>query len=221
MINAPLVELVNAVCEFPDVHPIPPLNFNVTRGEFVSLHGPTGSGKSLALRLIAGLVRPTSGEVRIAGELINDFSEKQLLWMRRTMGIMVQGGLLLEDCTILENVMLPTIAAGESYKEARHRAEAALDKCRITKLASLLPSKLSAGEKQLACLARAVVNHPVLILADEPAANLDVDNAQNLMDLLGNFSLYGVAIILASHLELAPSSVACRAIQLAPGGLSR
>ncbi len=214
MINAPLVELVNAVCEFPDVRPIPPLNFNVTRGEFVCLHGPTGSGKSLALRLIAGLVTPTSGEVRVAGELINNFSAKQRLWMRRTMGIMVQGGLLLEDCTVLENVMLPAIAAEESYREARKRAQAALARCKIEKLASLLPRKLSAGERQKVCLARAVVNHPVLILADEPAANLDVDNAQYLMDLLGEFSLYGVAIILASHLELAPSSIACRPIQL-------
>lgn len=218
MINAPLVELVNAVCEFPDVRPIPPLNFNVTRGEFVCLHGPTGSGKSLALKLIAGLVTPTSGKILVAGELINSFSPRQRLWMRRTMGIMVQGGLLLEDRSILENVMLPAIAAEESFSEARKRALAALDRCGILSLASLLPIKLSAGEKQLACLARAVVNHPVLILADEPAANLDVDNAQSLMDLLGDFSVYGVAVILASHLELAPSSVPCRPIQLSQGG---
>lgn len=217
MINAPLVELVNAVCEFPDVRPIPPLTFNVTRGEFVCLHGPTGSGKSLALRLVAGLMTPTSGKVLVAGELINDFTPRQRLWLRRTMGIMIQGGLLLEDRTVLENVMLPAIAADESFHEAKKRALAALERCGILPLAPLLPAKLSAGEKQQTCLARAVVNHPVLILADEPAANLDVDNAQKLMDLLADFSRYGVAVIVASHLELSPSSVPCRPIQLGLG----
>jgi len=214
VINAPLVELRNAVCEFQDLRPIPPLSFSVTRGEFVCLHGATGSGKSLALKLIAGLVVPTSGEVRVAGELVNIFSERQRLWLRRTMGIMIQGGLLLEDRTILQNVMLPALAAEESFGQAKSKALAALDRCGIRHLAQLRPLELSAGERQIACLARAVVNRPIVILADEPAANLDVDNAQALMDLLGAVSLLGAAVILASHLELSPSSVACRSIQL-------
>lgn len=214
MINVPRVELINAVCEFEGAPPIPPLTFNVTRGEFVCLHGPTGSGKTLALNLICGLISPTSGEVRIEGELINDYTPNQKLWLRRVMGIMDQDGLLLEDMTILENVMLPAIAAQESYQEVKKRAYLALKKCHAAELADLRPRALSAGQKQLACLARAVVNRPAIILADEPAAHLDVDNAQSLMDLLGEFTLTGVAVIVASHLELQPSSVACRSIPL-------
>lgn len=214
MINTPLIELTNASVEFSASQAIPRITFNVTRGEFVCLHGPTGSGKSLALKMIAGLVPPTSGQVRVAGELINNFNDRQKLWMRRSMGIMVQEGLLLQDRSVLDNVMLPALASEESGSEAKRRALSALKKCRIEHLAKLRPAQLSAGQRQLVCLARAVVNHPVVILADEPAAHLDAENAQTLMDLLGEFSLSGVSVIVASHLELQPKSVACRAVHL-------
>ncbi|GEM_PF-86276 len=213
-VNAPLIELVNASVDLDDERRLVGITFNVTRGEFVCLHGSTGSGKSLSLKLIAGLIRPSAGEVRVAGERINDFTEREKLWMRRSMGIMVQDMQLLEDRTVLENVMLPALASEASFSEARKRAGSALKKCRIEHLARLRPHELSAGQKQLALLARAVVNHPVVILADEPAAHLDAENAQILMDLLGEFSQAGVCVILASHLELMPRSVACRSIHL-------
>ena len=213
-VNAPLIELVNASVDLDDERRLVGITFNVTRGEFVCLHGSTGSGKSLSLKLIAGLIRPSAGEVRVAGERINDFTEREKLWMRRSMGIMVQDMQLLEDRTVLENVMLPALASEASFSEARKRAGSALKKCRIEHLARLRPHELSAGQKQLALLARAVVNHPVVILADEPAAHLDAENAPILMDLLGEFSQAGVCVILASHLELMPRSVACRSIHL-------
>lgn len=213
-VNAPLIELVNASVDLDDERRLVGITFNVTRGEFVCLHGSTGSGKSLSLKLIAGLIRPSAGEVRVAGERINDFTEREKLWMRRSMGIMVQDMQLLEDRTVLENVMLPALASEASFSEARKRAGSALKKCHIEHLARLRPHELSAGQKQLALLARAVVNHPVVILADEPAAHLDAENAQILMDLLGEFSQAGVCVILASHLELMPRSVACRSIHL-------
>ena len=213
-VNAPLIELVNASVDLDDERRLVGITFNVTRGEFVCLHGSTGSGKSLSLKLIAGLIRPSAGEVRVAGERINDFTEREKLWMRRSMGIMVQDMQLLEDRMVLENVMLPALASEASFSEARKRAGSALKKCRIEHLARLRPHELSAGQKQLALLARAVVNHPVVILADEPAAHLDAENAQILMDLLGEFSQAGVCVILASHLELMPRSVACRSIHL-------
>ena len=120
--------------------------FIVTRGEFVCRQGPAGSGKSLARNMIAGLKRLSFGQVFVAGECINDFTARQMLFVRRSMGIMIQGGLLLEDRTVLENVMLPAIAAGESFHEAKKRALAALERCGILSLAPLLPAKLSAGE---------------------------------------------------------------------------
>ena len=86
--------------------------------------------------------------------------------------------------------------------------------CGISELASKYPSALSAGQKQIACLARAIVNRPVVVLADEPCAHLDIDNAQHLMDLLGNVSIMGVSVIVASHIELFPATAACRHITL-------
>lgn len=214
-INVPLIELINAGIEDKNgVRQINGITFNVTRGEFVCLQGPTGSGKSLALNMIAGLKRPSFGQVFVAGECINDFTERQMLFVRRSMGIMIQECLLLEDRTIEENIMLPALAAEESIHEARERAERAMSDCGISELASKYPSALSAGQKQIACLARAIVNRPVVVLADEPCAHLDIDNAQHLMDLLGNVSIMGVSVIVASHIELFPATAACRHITL-------
>lgn len=213
-VNVPLIELMNAGIEFPGRR-ISGISFNVTRGEFVCLLGPTGSGKSLALDMIAGLKRPTFGQIIVAGDCINEFNERQMMFVRRTMGIMGQELLLLDDRTILENVMLPALAAEESYSEAKKRAMDALKRCEIKDLAHLRPSGLSAGQKQIACLARAIVNQPAVVLADEPCAHLDGTNGQHLMNLLGSVSLWGTSVIVASHLDLFPENVACRRIQLA------
>ncbi len=212
-INAPLIELMNAGIKFPE-RQIPSISFNVTRGEFVCLLGPTGSGKSLALDLISGLKRPSFGQVFVAGDCINNFNERQMMLVRRTMGIMGQELLLLQNRTILDNVMLPALAAEESYSEAKKRAVRALERCGIADLAQLRPSSLSAGQKQIACLARAIVNQPAVVLADEPCAHLDGNNGQHLMNLLGSVSLWGTSVIVASHLDLFPENVACRRIQL-------
>lgn len=212
--NVPLIELINAGVEFNGVRRIPGITFNVTRGEFVCLHGSTGSGKSIALSMIAGLTRPSFGEVRVAGELINDFTQKEMMMVRRSMGIMLQECLLLNDRTVLENVMLPCIAGEESYAEAKRRALKALSDCGVEHLAGLTPLRIAAGQKQLVTLARAIVNRPKVVLADEPAAHLDADNAQMLIDHLGRVSLSGISVIVASHLALTPSNVACRSINL-------
>lgn len=218
-VNVPLIELTNVAVDFDGERKISGITLTVGRGEFIYLQGPTGSGKSIVLKLIAGLASPSAGEVRVCGELLNTFSDNQKMWMRRSMGIMSQEGLLLNDRTVFENVMLPALAAEESYKEARERAAKALDRCRIPELKNLYPQELSYGQRQIACLARAVVNGPVMILADEPAAHLDIGNAQELMNLLGEFSLGSVSVIVASHLSVSPQNVAYRPISLpCPGG---
>ena len=213
-VNIPLVELINAGIEVNGERLSAGITFNVTRGEFVCLHGASGSGKSLALHMIAGLMRPTFGEVRVAGDCLNNFTEREMAIVRRSMGIMIQECLLLENRTILENVMLPSLAAEESYGKARHAAMRALERCGIAELSHARPHDLSAGQKQIACVARAIVNDPLLVLADEPCAHLDADNAQHLMDLLGEISLSNVSVIVASHLQLTPSTVVCRPIML-------
>ena len=215
MINAPLVELVNAVCEFPDVRPIPPLTFNVTRGEFVCLHGPTGSGKSLALRLVAGLMTPTSGKVLVAGELINDFTPRQRLWLRRTMGIMIQGGLLLEDRTVLENVMIGrhcrTSAgiAGAVFQDSRTKAE---EQATIDRSYELLREvglnmhyqdearNLPYGAQRRLEIARALATDPAVLLLDEPAAGMNPQETLELKSLILHLRKeFDLSILLIEH----------------------
>lgn len=210
----PLIEFKDVGIDFDGARKLAHITFSVDRGEFVIFHGSTGSGKTVVLNLIASLLLPSTGEIRVAGERTNGFSARKRLWLRRLMGLMVQNGLLLEDRSILENVMLPALAAEESSREARQRALSALGKCGISALARLRPVELSAGQRQLACLARAVVNRPVVILADEPAAHLDAENAQILMNLFGEFALAGVTVVVASHLQLQPENIKCRSIHL-------
>lgn len=215
----PLVELSHVFLNFDNLQVLQDVSIKIYRGEFVVLHGSTGCGKSTVLRLISGLLLPTNGAIRVAGEDIQDFSNLQRRWLRRAIGLMMQNSPLLEDRTILENVMLPALAAEATIDEARQRAVSALARCHMSEWAQAKPVDLSSGQRQQVCLARAVVNQPVLILADEPAAHLDAANAQNLINLLGEFANAGVTVIVASHLLLAPRDVDYREIKFAPQGV--
>lgn len=212
----PLVELSHVCLAFEENKKVlNDVSIKIYRGEFVVLHGDTGCGKSSVLYLIAGLLNPTSGSVQVVGENVQDFTSIQRRWLRRAIGLMLQNSALLEDRTILENVMLPALAADVSTDEARQAAYAALARCHIADTAEKMPIDLSSGQRQKVCLARAVVNQPVLILADEPAAHLDANNAQTLIDLLGEFSSAGVTVIVASHLLVVPSDIAYREVKFA------
>lgn len=205
MAKQPLLELRNVSVEFSSGFlALSNINLSVSRGEFVLLHGSTGCGKSTLLKLLAGLARPSAGEVIVAGDRVDRFSEPERRWLRRSMGLMVQEGLLLNDRSVRENVMLPALAAEESQREAGRRAMLALDKCGIAELAELRPNLLSAGQRQLVMLARAVVNRPIVILADEPVAHLDHDNTRTLLKLLAAFVRAGVTVVTASHELLHP-----------------
>ena len=196
------------------------VSLTVGRGEFVLLRGPTGSGKSTVLKLLAGLVRPTSGEVIVAGDRVDHFNEMERRWLRRSMGLMMQDGRLLDDRTVHENVMLPALAAEESYAEARRRGFLALEKCGLAEHADAFPARLSAGQRQLA-LARAVVNRPVVILADEPVAHLDDVNGEALLALLATFARAGVTVVCASHKALTVPRAQLREIILStPGSMA-
>ena len=211
----PLVQLSHVFVEFDQLQVLRDVSVDIYRGEFVVLHGDTGCGKSTVLRLIAGLLNPTRGAVRVAGEDVQEFSTLQRRWLRRAIGLMLQNSPLLEDRTILENVMLPALAADASTDQARQQALAALSHCHMSDWAQNYPIDLSSGQRQQVSLARAVVNQPVLILADEPAAHLDANNAQTVINLLGEFASAGVTVIVASHLLLAPRGIAYREVKFA------
>lgn len=211
----PLVQLSHVFVEFDKLQVLRDVSVDIYRGEFVVLHGDTGCGKSTVLRLIAGLLNPSRGAVRVAGEDVQDFSTLQRRWLRRAIGLMLPNSPLLEDRSILENVMLPALAAEASTEQARQQALSALSRCHMSDWAYNYPIDLSSGQRQQVSLARAVVNQPVLILADEPAAHLDANNAQTVINLLGEFASAGVTVIVASHLLLAPRDIAYREVKFA------
>ena len=174
------------------------LSFSAARSEFVVIAGPAGSGKSTVLRLAAALERPSEGSISVAGSALAGLRGKALLHLRRSMGIVTQPPLLLDDRSVLQNVALPAAAAGMAWGEARERAATALVRSGVaTPEHALRPSQLSGGAQQRVALARALVNRPALLLLDEPAAQLDVAAGAELMRLLDQFVGSGVTVLMA------------------------
>jgi cell division transport system ATP-binding protein len=191
------------------------LSFTISRNEFVLLSGPSGAGKSTVIRLIAALELPTTGIIRVAGESLARMSRRTLPHLRRSIGIVLQNLMLLDDRTILQNVALPVVVAGFSWAEASTRATAALQRVGLDEAAGRSrPRELSGGAQQRAALARALVNRPALLLVDEPTALLDRTAAAEVMRLLEQFVIAGVTVIMATHGELASVPARARVIGL-------
>ncbi len=177
------------------------VSFEIGDGELVFLAGPSGAGKSTVLKMIAGMERPSSGAVTMNGQSISSLHASSLPYLRRKLGLILQDQGLLSDRSVLANVMLPMIVVGESVQEASSRASAALERLNMLDKAQASPLSLSGGEQQRVAIARAIVNRPKIILADEPTAYLDRDNATIVIDALRAFQRSGVTCIISSHDE--------------------
>lgn len=176
------------------------VSFTVPAGSVVGLSGPSGSGKSTLLNILGGLDRPTSGQVTVRGQVLDLLTDDELtLYRRHTVGFVFQAAHLIPALTVTENVMLPLIPATLPETEKEQRVQAALEQANIAHRADHLPGELSGGEQQRAAVARAIVNQPSLILADEPTGELDSANAARIMEILTGFSDQGRTIIIASH----------------------
>ncbi len=177
------------------------IDFVVERGEFVSLAGPSGSGKTTLLNLIGGLDRPDSGTVEVDGVMLNDLSESALSDLRlRKMGFVFQAYNLIPVLSAQENVEFIMQLQGVAAEERRARASALLKDLGLASMAGRRPGELSGGQQQRAAVARAIVTEPVLLLADEPSANLDSGTTQELLELLRSLNeRQGVTIITATH----------------------
>jgi len=161
------------------------ISFEVSLGENVAIVGPSGSGKSTLLNIMGTLEPPSSGRVELEGQNLADLDEPALAALRgRKVGFVFQDHHLLPQCTVLENVLLPTLALGATTPEAVHRARELLDRVGLGNRLDHRPAELSGGERQRVALARALVNRPVLLLADEPTGNLDRTTALRVAELL-------------------------------------
>jgi len=175
------------------------LDFHVRRGEMVFLTGHSGAGKSSLLRLIMCLERPSRGRIRVAGHDIARLHPSQVPFYRRQIGVVFQDHQLLFDRTVFHNVALPLEIRGMAPREAARRARAALDKVGLLHRERALPIELSGGEQQRVGIARAVVNKPALLLADEPTGNLDPQLSADIMALFEDFNRIGTTVMVASH----------------------
>ena len=196
------------------------IDLEVQRGEFVAVLGPSGSGKSTLLALMAGLDRPSAGEIRIDGERIDHLSEDRLAILRRhTIGFVFQSFQLLENLTARENVMLPMELLGRS--EASTRAAELLAAVGLSERGHHYPSQLSGGEQQRVALARAFAPRPALLLADEPTGNLDGATGRVVLDLLVAMRAEeGATLVLVTH-DPAVAALADRRIHLRDGRIER
>jgi len=175
------------------------VSFTIGAGEMVLITGHSGAGKTTLVKLLASIERPTSGSLVVNGQNLSALRRSAIPYVRRHFGLIFQDQKLLFDRSALDNVMLPLQIAGLSRREAVRRAQAALDKVGLLAREKANPIALSGGEQQRLAIARAVVNRPTVLLADEPTANLDPESAQDILDLFTDFHRVGVTIVVATH----------------------
>ncbi|ABM20814.1 cell division protein FtsE [Marinobacter sp. C1S70] len=175
------------------------VNFHLDRGELAFLTGHSGAGKSTLLKLIMVMERPTAGEVIVGGQKLNSLPRRQIPYIRRHIGVVFQNHQLLFDRTVFDNVAMPLEVMGASPEDTGRRVRAALDKVGLLKKEKMNPMQLSGGEQQRVGIARAVVNKPPVLLADEPTGNLDPELSADIMRLFTQFSQVGVTVLVATH----------------------
>jgi putative ABC transport system ATP-binding protein len=194
------------------------VSLEIDRGEFVAVAGQSGSGKSTLLNLIAGIDRPTAGEIIIDGTAVHEMSERTLsAWRGRAIGIVFQFFQLLPTLTACENIMLPMDFCDTwPARERRERALALLHRLGVADQADKLPAKLSGGQQQRVAVARALANAPRLLLADEPTGNLDSRTSHSLLELLAELATEGQTIVMVTH-DHAALDFAHRTVALVDG----
>lgn len=201
------------------VHALRDVSLVINRGELVGLQGPSGAGKSTLLSLIGGLDRPTEGRVVVeATDIARLSSDSLALYRRDKVGFVFQDARLIPALTVYENIMLPLIPLPISENEKREKVDQALEHCNIAHRAEHLPGELSGGEQQRAAVARAIVNDPDIVLADEPTGELDPDNAARIIEMLTDLAQQGRTVIIASH-DPGALAPAPRVLRLANGQL--
>lgn len=177
------------------------VTFEIAEGEMVLLTGHSGAGKSTLLNLIAAIERPNSGSVVVKGQNVASLKAGALPYLRRNLGLVFQDHKLLFDRSVFDNVMLPLQICGFDHRESAKRVRAALDKVGLLQREKANPIALSGGEQQRLCIARAIVNRPSILLADEPTGNLDMAYAADIMGIFKSFHQVGVTLLIATHDE--------------------
>ncbi len=205
-----------------NVHALRGISLDVAKGEYLSIMGPSGSGKSTLFNMIGGLDSPTVGEVYIEGYRLGDLSARQLAWVRcHKIGFIFQSFNLIPTMTALENVAVARIFYGVSPAQARRDAARTLERVGLGGRIHHLPSEVSGGQQQRIAIARALVNEPDIILADEPTGNLDLHTGEEIINLIGEMkSNFGITVITATH-DMKMLSASDRVVWIKDGAVER
>ena len=197
------------------------VSFKIEDGEFVFLVGKTGAGKSSAIKLLTGEIKPTSGDVIIDGIYVNSLRRSKIPYLRRAQGVVFQDFRLLPNKTVYENVAFAMEIIGKKKKEIKRKVPKILELVGLSERARNYPHEISGGEQQRVSIARALVNSPSLIIADEPTGNLDVETSNEVMKLFDEINKMGTTIVMVTHSEKIVNDMKKRVIQLENGSIVR
>ena len=215
-----MISFSGVVKRYPGGHEgLKGVSFTIEAGEFAFVAGHSGAGKSTLLKLIPAIERPSSGSVLVNGQNVGALKRSALPFLRRNLGLVFQDQKLLYDRSVYDNVMLPLAFSELGGREAARRARAALEKVGLLARAKANPIQLSGGEQQRLAIARAVVNPPSVLIADEPTANLDAGSAAAILEIFADFNKVGVTVLVATHDEALIGRFARQVLRLAGGSL--
>ncbi|NLZ93905.1 MAG: cell division ATP-binding protein FtsE [Firmicutes bacterium] len=217
-----MIEIQHVNMVYPNgVGALKDINLTIEQGEFVFIVGTSGAGKSTLIRLIGREFLPAGGRIRVFGRDITKLRRREVSMFRRNIGVVFQDFRLLDNRTVFENVAFAMQVVGAKPREVRRRVPEALEMVGLTGKAKLKPLELSGGEQQRVCLARAIINQPSLIIADEPTGNLDPKTSLGIMDLLKNINIRGTTILMATHDREIVDRMKQRVIMLENGRIVR
>ncbi|EEG77851.1 cell division ATP-binding protein FtsE [Dethiobacter alkaliphilus] len=217
-----MIEVQRVSMAYPNgVSALKNINVCIERGEFVFVVGESGAGKSTLIRLMCREFLPTSGSIRVQGRDITRLKRREVPLFRRNVGVVFQDFRLLNNRSVYDNVAFAMQVIGAPGREVRRRVPEALEVVGISHKAKMKPQELSGGEQQRVCLARAIVNQPTLIIADEPTGNLDPKTSTGIMDALKNINIRGTTIVMATHDKDIVDTMRQRVLVLSNGNIVR
>ncbi len=217
-----MIQFDNVSVVYPNgTRAITNVDLTVGKGEFVFIVGATGSGKSTLLKLVYRELEPTRGKVIVAGRDISKIRRSLVPALRRNMGVVFQDFRLLPDKTVKENVGFALDVLGVSRREKHRKVPAALELVGLLRKADAMPHELSGGEQQRTCIARALVNNPPILLADEPTGNLDPETSWDIVQLLNEINIKGTTVVVATHDKYIVDGMAKRVVGIADGTVVR
>jgi cell division transport system ATP-binding protein len=217
--DCPMIQLIHVSKYYDRRAALTDVTLDIEKGEFVLLMGPSGSGKSTLLRMLIGAEQPDDGHVFVQGKNVTKLKASEIPYLRRKIGTVFQDFRLLPKKSVFENVALPLLVQGASAADIRRKVTEALRAVGVDHKRDQLPIGLSTGEQQRVCVARAIVNGPVVLLADEPTGNLDPDLTSEIMELFKLINARGTTVVVATHDPIVMAQVNRRVVKLSQGML--